>query len=773
MPWKWIFIGVGGLILALVVVAYVVVANYDFNALKPRLAQAVKEHTGRELVLGGDVDVKLGLIPAFVVENVSLQNAAWGSRPELARVKRLEMQVALLPLLRREVALQRLLIVEPDILIETDKSGRSNLDFATREQGTPAASQPAPPPGDATIPALLVQQVRIEQGRLTYKDGQTGKTQVVDLQRLRAEGSGPGEPIAFTLQGAYNAQSFEAQGTLGSLAALSGPGASWPLTVRAKAAGATVTVDGTVQDVLHARGLTVTITAQGFSLPAVAQLAEVQHVPEVGPFTVSFTVTDPGGTLAVEQLKVEAGSADLTRLVLSGAIKDVRARRGIEAQFTVQGQDLGSLQKWFGTSLPIQGPVTISGRVSDIGPQAYQVADLQAVLPNLDLSGTATVNLAGAQPQLTAQLFSEKLDLRPFLSHTQEQTTQQPEATRPATKKDKVFPQEPLPLGGLQLVDATLDLRARQLLTPRLALDDLMVHLVLQGGHLTVSPVQARIGGGSLDGNVKLQPAGQAAQVALVVNMNQVDISRMAKELQVKDILDGELDVAVEVRGRGDSVATIMAGLQGKTALEVGKGKLDNQYIELLGADLGVSLFRLINPFKSEQQGTDINCLVSRFDIQDGIARSAALVFDTPNMSVVGDGQINLKTEALDFSLKPSPKEGASVSELGRIGLNLSELARPFKLGGTLAHPSLAVDATQAALTVGKSLGGAVLSGPAGIVAALGSGSDAEGENPCVKALEAAKTGAKPTSRAREDVKETLEKATEGIGTGLKKLFGR
>jgi AsmA family protein len=394
-------------------------------------------------------------------------------------------------------------------------------------------------------------------------------------------------------------------------------------------------------------------------------------------------------------------------------------------------------------------------------------------LPNLDLSGTVAVNLAGAQPQLTAQLASEKLDLRPFLAHTQGQTAQQPKATRPATRKDRVFPQEPLSLGGMPLVDATVELRARQFLTPRLALHDLAVHLVLQDGHLTVNPVQARMGGGSLAGQVKLQPVGKAAQVALVLNLNRVDIGHMARELQVTDILDGKLDAAVEVRGRGDSVAAIMAGLQGKTGLVMGKGKLDNKYIELIGADLGVSLFRLVNPFAQDQQRTDINCLVSRFDIQDGMARSSALVFDTPNMSIVGDGQIDLKTEALDFSLKPSPKEGAGVSGLGRVGLSLSELARPFKLGGTLAQPSLAVDATQAALTVGKSLGGTVLFGPAGIVAALMSGSGAESENPCVEALEAAKTGAKPATKAREDVKDTLEKATKDIGTGLKKLFGR
>jgi hypothetical protein len=165
---------------------------------------------------------------------------------------------------------------------------------------------------------------------------------------------------------------------------------------------------------------------------------------------------------------------------------------------------------------------------------------------------------------------------------------------------------------------------------------------------------------------------------------------------------------------------------------------------------------------------------VSRFDITDGIAQSSALVLDTHHMSVVGEGQVNLKTEGLNLSLQPSPKAGAGVSDIGKVGLSLSELVKPFKLGGTLAHPSLAVDATQAALTVGKSLGGAVLFGPAGIATALLSSSSADQKNPCLQAIEAAKTGVKPAGdQSLEELKETMEKATEGIGTGLKKLFGK
>jgi AsmA family protein len=161
-----------------------------------------------------------------------------------------------------------------------------------------------------------------------------------------------------------------------------------------------------------------------------------------------------------------------------------------------------------------------------------------------------------------------------------------------------------------------------------------------------------------------------------------------------------------------------MGGLNGKTVLVMGKGRVDNKYIDILGGDLSSSLFRLLNPFRKETQYTSINCFVSGFNIKDGVASTTAFALNTDYMVVVGEGEINLKTERLNLSLKPVPKEGIGTRVTGRLTVSLSELTRPFKLGGTLAHPSLAVDPTQTAIAFGKAIGGVMLFGPVGIASA-------------------------------------------------------
>ena len=72
------------------------------------------------------------------------------------------------------------------------------------------------------------------------------------------------------------------------------------------------------------------------------------------------------------------------------------------------------------------------------------------------------------------------------------------------------------------------------------------------------------------------------------------------------------------------------------------------------------------------------------------------------------------------------PKEG-----IAGVSLSLGELAKPFKLGGTLANPSLGIDLTQTSIATTKVVGGMALFGPVGIVAAL-VGEESDDENPVI-----------------------------------------
>jgi hypothetical protein len=373
---------------------------------------------------------------------------------------------------------------------------------------------------------------------------------------------------------------------------------------------------------------------------------------------------------------------------------------------------------------------------------------------------------------VTALLSAQKLDLRPYFQAGPKTEKVAKNSSKGAGKEDKIFPEHPLPLDTLRQADADVKIQAGQVLLPNLPLNSLVMDIVLKDGSLTVKPLKAVLGKGSMDGSFHLQSQGKAASLAIVFKINKLDISYLTKELKSTESIEGNLDADIDLRAQGASIAGLMGGLNGKTVLVMGKGRVNNKYIDILGGDLSSSLFRLLNPFQKETQYTSINCFVNGFDIKDGVASTTAFALNTDYMVVVGEGEINLKTERLNLSLKPVPKEGIGTRVTGRLTVSLSELTRPFKLGGTLAHPSLAVDPTQTAMAFGKAISGVMLFGPVGIAAAL-VGSSSGNENSCMAAIEAAKKGVRVKKGPVGKVTEGAEDVLKGAGKELKKLFGK
>ncbi|MCE5336518.1 MAG: AsmA family protein [Desulfobacteraceae bacterium] len=775
MRWKFILGTVTGMIALLLVAIYFIVSSYDYNDLKPQITRAVKEATGRELKLAGNIGLKIGLNTALVAEDVSYQNAPWGSRPELAVIKKLEMQVALIPLISGKVELHRLVLVEPDILIETDKSGKLNL-------LSDAAVQTAkePPPAEAgkksvaASPFLTFREVRIEKGRLAFRDGRSARMYSLSVEKLTASSTSAETPIRLELNGALNGKSLEVTGTVGSVMALNEPHGIWPVKIECKAGKATLSVDGEIRDLFGDRNLAINIDARGPSVTDVVELAQMAWVPDMGPFRLVGKIVGRGGSPALESLVFDLGTEDRARLKLTGSIKDPLARRGMDLTFDLQGGDAARAGQLAGLQIPASGDFHISGHAVDSGEKAFQVSELKIVFAGTDLAGNADLNFAGETPRIGATLSGAKMDLRTFLPKDSGKKSPQ----EPASRRDRIFPANPISIEPLRVVDADLRLQAAEILTPRTTLNNTNLALTTAGGTLDVKSFKTNLGGGSLDARINVSPRGRMFALRMVLKGEGLDLARVTKELEASRKLSGHLDLDIDVVGTGGSVAELMGSLNGKTILRVSNSRIDNKYIDLLGGDISASAFRLLNPLSKKTDFAEVNCLVNGFDIKGGIAGTTGWVLDTNHITVFGEGSINLKTEALDILLKPSPKEGTGFEGLGKVSVSASELAKVLKLSGTLAKPSVTVDPTQSAIALGKSVGGAVLFGPAGIAASLAGGSSGKGGNPCALAMDAARKGVRPSDvsekkNVMEKTSETGKKAVSGAGDKLKKFFGR
>ena len=299
-------------------------ATFDANAYKPRIAAAVKEATGRDLALNGPIGLKLGLHPGVRVEDVAVANAPWGSRPEMAKLRALEVEVAILPLLSGTIQVNRVVLLSPDILLETDAEGRGNWEIAApaRGQAPPAAAtSPAAAPqpeAQARQRELFLGELTISDGKVAYRDGRTRGTTTLALPRFTARAASRTSPLSLDLAAALNGNDVTLAGTVGPLARLLGtPGtAPWPVDLALGAAGARATVKGSVADPMTGKGFDVAVEATVPDLARLAPLVPNLELPPMRDLALSVQAADRGGPVPeIRALTVRAGASDLNAVV--------------------------------------------------------------------------------------------------------------------------------------------------------------------------------------------------------------------------------------------------------------------------------------------------------------------------------------------------------------------------------------------------------------------------------------------------------------------------
>jgi uncharacterized protein involved in outer membrane biogenesis len=174
---KKILIGLGVLVLLLVIAVAVGPRLVDWNAYKPRVIEAVQKATGRRLSIDGDISLSLLPSPTLSVGGVRLANLPGASAPDMAKLKSLDVSVALIPLVSGDIRVTKVTLIDPVVLLEKLPDGRVNWQFVPgRDAGATAGTTAAPgtpAPGGGSMPAISVDNFAIVNGTVIYRAGGT------------------------------------------------------------------------------------------------------------------------------------------------------------------------------------------------------------------------------------------------------------------------------------------------------------------------------------------------------------------------------------------------------------------------------------------------------------------------------------------------------------------------------------------------------------------------------------------------------------------------
>jgi uncharacterized protein involved in outer membrane biogenesis len=766
------------IVLALVVLVVaglaVFIATLDVNQYKDRIASTLRDATGREVTLSGDMDLALGLTPALVVEGATIGNPDWASEPNMASIGRLEAQVELLPLLQGTLKVVRLALVDATVALETNADGTGNWAFGEAGDAPTESGQ-----GDGM--ALDVQEISLENATLTYRDGATGETMKVALAQATATGSGLDAPLGLDIAGAYNDADFTFKGSLGPLAALTGAAAGpWPLDVTATAGGATVSVKGTIAEPTAASGIDLAFAVEGAQLSDLAALAatvgQSVDVPALGPYRVAGSLQGSAEALAISGLDASVGRADALRATATGEIASLLTQSGLNLTVSVDAPDPAAAEA-LGIALP--APLAAKMGVADIDG-GYGLDAIEVSLGNSVLSGAMQVFLAGERPAVLGEMSATLLDLNELAGGDAEAGG----GGASSGGDGRLIPDTPLPMDALTLADADLKISADRAILPGGAeITGIDLGVTIAGGALSLNPVAANVAEGTLNGIITLQPTGNGgASLAMDVNGDGVKLGTLARTFGNSDALTGgPSTLRVALTGQGATVRQIAGTLNGAVLLHTTDAVINNGAVNWAGGDVFAQIGDTMNPFSDREPTTPVQCLVFNMTANNGVLSNPyGLAMETDRMAVGGGGAMDLGAERLNLKIAPRPRQGIGL-ETG-----LGKIVQLFAVIGSFSNPQLELDA-EAALETGlrtaASAAGAVATGGLSLIgeSLLGGGDDAEME-PCLVALGqkepgsgsggGASGGSGTISDVGAQVKGVAEGAAEAIDGAVGSLLG-
>jgi len=316
---RWILIGLAALLVLAASGIAVLVLLVDPNALKPRIEAAVEQATGRRLTLAGPVSFSASLVPTVVAQDVSFANIEGGSRPAMVRVGRVELRLALLPLLSQQVDIRRLLLVDPDILLETDRQGRPNWVLtAPRRSVAPGTTvAPAAPQAARGGSRLDIQEITIEGGRFAWHSQATGRTETLQVQRLDLRMDAGDEPLRLEGRFSLAGLAFTLRGRTAGFLGLSGD-RPWPYHLELAGEGVDARIEGALARAAAAQDWHARIAARIAALqrlqPVVDAVQPGVTLPPLNDISLEAALAMQGQVLRPGAVTLSLGAADLGML---------------------------------------------------------------------------------------------------------------------------------------------------------------------------------------------------------------------------------------------------------------------------------------------------------------------------------------------------------------------------------------------------------------------------------------------------------------------------
>jgi len=669
----WLVVALAALV---AIAALVLPMVIDPNDYKAEIATAVEKQTGRTLTIEGDITLSVFPWLGLDIGPTQFSNAAGFDEPSMARMEAVQVRVKLLPLLRKQLEVDKIRLSGLQLYLAKDKQGLTNWADLTApaKAGEPTDKAATETAGDAAaggLERLAIGGIEVTGASLHWDDRSSDSRYEVNELSLTTGAIEPGEAFDLNLQ----MQLLSTQ-----------PAIKTGLSLRGEL------LIATDLDALTITGAKLEVDAQGDSLPDGQVRAALTTDVSLG--LAAQTLLLPNMVLETLGLQITASvtgadiSSDAPRFNGTLAIAEFVPRKVLQA---------------LGEAAPVTADDSVLRKADanmawDASLQHFAASALTAHLDETTLNGELKVQSFDA-PAITFALLLDQIDIDRYLPPAtgQEGGAEGASGDKAAGSSGgkgagKSSPQSgELPLEPLRNLNLNGELRMAQLKAFNLRSRDVLIQIRARDGVLDISPLTAKLYEGAIDVDLKLDARKDTPRFTVKESLTGVQAGPLLKDLTGDDPLLGTANVKADLNTAGSNVDEILNALKGTAEFSFKEGAINGVNIAALIREAQATLKGQPAPKQEQPNQTDFALMQGTATVTNGLVKNDDLILQSPLLRITGAGEVNLPKEAVDYMLT-TKFVGSLEGQGGKGYQELEGLSVPVHVGGTFSKLTYAPD---------------------------------------------------------------------------------
>ena len=633
--------------------AIVFVLVFDPNDYKDKISQGVKEATGRELVIEGDLSLSLFPWLAIEIGRTELGNAPGFDDTPFAGFDSARLSVRLMPLLlQRQVVVGTAALDSLRVNLQVRRDGTGNWeDLGGTGETEPEA---AAPEEGAAAPTIDVASIAVTNAALAYSDASSGDRFEITELDLASGRIAAGEAVP--LDGGF-AFKLEPAGLSGRV----------DIGVVIAFDAATAAIEISELDV-HGRvdGIAEVPAIIRFSAPAIRLQTEAQTV-DVGEIDLQFMSFDlradlepfsyagdphPSATINVAAFSPRTLMQELAIEVPPTADPDVLDKLAMDAK-------------------------------AKVGANAIALSDLRLVLDDTTFTGRLSVPRS-ADGTFELDLAGDRIDIARYMAPASEE----------AAAEEAAAGTVEIPVELIRALNARGNLSIASASLGKIPFEKVTLGVNSANGKLRIHPIAADFFDGGYRGDVTIDASGKLPAIAVDEKIVNVSVRPMMQAMYEVDNITGIINGSFKLGGSGADMDAIRRDLDGSLSVELIDGAWE-------GTDVWYELRKARALVRGEPAPkapatprTQFSSMKASGKVTDGVMRNDDFFAQLPFMQLTGKGTVNFVEATVDYTAtgrfleKPEFVTEVSDKELD----DFTKAVIPFRITGPLADPAIKPD---------------------------------------------------------------------------------